>query len=86
VAERRRAWQNTFTTLKHLPLGAHTIDYAPVTDYTAPPSESISLVSGANSLTRSYTAVRPAYAVVKKLLRRRRHALHDSRSDGVLMA
>lgn len=58
-------WQSTGTVLNNLSLGSHTIDYAPVVDYIAPPSETISLASGANSLTRSYTPAGPAYVIVK---------------------
>ncbi len=59
------AWQYTSTTLNNLALGAHTIDYLPVDGYTTPASETVTLVSGSNDLTRSYTSAGPAFALVK---------------------
>jgi len=82
---RRRAVQNTFTTLNNLPLGAHTIDYAPVTDYTAPPSESIAR-ERRRIPSRAATPRSARLRGREKLLRRRRHALHDSRQRRLLYA
>jgi len=49
------AWQYTPTTLNNLSLGTHTVDFSPVEGYITPPSETVTLVSGANpTLVRSY--------------------------------
>src|SRR6185436_6282539 len=50
------AWQSTTTTVNNLSLGSHTVDYSTVEGYIAPASETVTLVSGPNSLTRPYTA------------------------------
>ena len=49
------AWQASGATVANLAVGAHTIDYAALTGYNAPPSESVSLTSGQLlSLNRSF--------------------------------
>ncbi len=48
-------WQDTSTTLNNLSLGTHTVEYSDLSGYITPASESVSLVSGANTLSRSYT-------------------------------
>jgi uncharacterized repeat protein (TIGR03803 family) len=50
-------WQFTTATLNNLPLGAHTLEFNDYPGYTTPPAETITLVSGANPLTRSYTGI-----------------------------
>ncbi|HEX2855503.1 MAG TPA: hypothetical protein VHO24_19870, partial [Opitutaceae bacterium] len=49
------AWNASGATVTHLAVGAHTVDYAALAGYNAPPSESVSLASGQSlSLSRSY--------------------------------
>jgi hypothetical protein len=49
-------WQSSGATLS-LTLGAHTISYAALANYTAPSNETVTLISGQNAnLTRSYVA------------------------------
>lgn len=48
-------WQASGATVANLALGSHTIDYAPVTGYITPASESVTLTAGQSlALTRAY--------------------------------
>lgn len=50
------AWNASGASLADLPLGTHTIHYAPASGYLTPASETVTLVSGANPvLSRTYS-------------------------------
>jgi len=56
------SWKNSGTTLTNLTPGSHTIAYKFVSGYTTPPTETIALVAGANSISRSYAPAGQAKA------------------------
>ena len=52
----RGPWQNSGAALTGLSVGPHTVTYKAVTGWIAPPSETVSVISGQNTLiTRAYT-------------------------------
>jgi hypothetical protein len=52
------AWQSSGTTLTSLASGTHSISYSAVAGYVAPPTESVTLLSGqTTNLARTYTAL-----------------------------
>lgn len=47
-------WQTSESFVPDLSIGNHTVEYAPVDGYVPPPSESVRVSSGLNSITRTY--------------------------------
>lgn len=54
------AWNASGATLADLPLGPHTVHYAPANGYLTPASETVTLVSGANPVLNRAYAPEPA--------------------------
>jgi hypothetical protein len=58
-------WQASGASVTNLAVGAHTVDYAPVEGWSAPPREIVSVVAGQTAVrTRTYTPQRCTLSVV----------------------
>ena len=58
-------WLNSGNSASNLTLGVHTIDYGPVDGFITPSAESVDLVGGLNTRTRSYTQPPSAFSILK---------------------